>query len=202
MRIGIAATLVLVACGGSVAQTQAPDSGATSIPEMQPDSGTTTVVACDASAPSPLRALTWQWNGGDVAWQDESWITPTDPTGAPRPSYSHSRSYPNGGSPPMACEAVLDPCDALMVRIETDLASADVAAAIAHAPVLYGNDPRPVDGALLDIRVEGHLIEVGSCSSNGCPEIPAGVKRLADDLVALDARELAIGQCGQAFHGK
>ncbi len=67
------------------------------------------------------------------------------------------------------------------------LQSDDVQQAVAAAPVVYGNDPRLVDGSVFEILIGDSVVDVGGpCSSANCVEIPAGVQELADALRRLE----------------
>jgi hypothetical protein len=53
--------------------------------------------------------------------------------------------------------------------------------------VLYGTDPRPVDGAVLQVEIDGRRIEIGGpCAGTaGCLPIPSGVAALGLELTAI-----------------
>ena len=64
------------------------------------------------------------------------------------------------------------------------VSDADVQAALEGPSVVYGGDPRPVDGFVLSIEIDGASILVGM-PCEGCTEIPAGVAALKAALEAL-----------------
>jgi hypothetical protein len=85
------------------------------------------------------------------------------------------------------------PRDALITvdDINALIAADDVQEAMAHAPIVFGVDSRPVDGVLLRIEIDGAIIDVGQpcASSPTCSATPAGVTALADALDALFAQQ-------------
>jgi hypothetical protein len=91
-----------------------------------------------------------------------------------------------------SCSAQLERCprDAAVgvSDLNAVLAHADVKAAMASAPVLYGSDPRAFDGSVLQVRIDGKLIEIGDAcgSSTGCTPPPAGVVALQTVLRNID----------------
>jgi len=78
--------------------------------------------------------------------------------------------------------------------------NADVRAAIAAAPVLYGNDPRPADGQVMRIEIGSAIIEVGgACRAVDCKPVPAGVSSLAEMLKAVTKQQLSRSPCNMTF---
>jgi len=137
-------------------------------------------------------ALSWGPNGGFVAWQDTSSLTPCRTYQRTRTSYISDR-------PDLKCTAEL-PCNDAAIGpedIQRLLAHADVQAALKAAPVLYGGDPRPVDGTVLRIDIGGKIIDVGSACSTlaGCRAIPAGVEALRRALLSIDETGLRQPSC-------
>jgi len=140
--------------------------------------------------------LTWGRVGGHVVSLASSSLGPCA-------VYSHEQG-PLDGPPTDTCtqglavacaEDGLGPDDVL-----TALSDSDVVAAIAAAPVLYGTDPRPYDGQLLEVTIGDAVIQVGDeCMEQGCTSIPPGVQALADLLLALDEQELASTPCANVF---
>ncbi len=159
-------------------------------------------VADDAGVPNCngcVGALVvWNMDGGMVAYTESSSVTPCR-------QYTHSRDPVGGAGPSLVCTQELEDCGAADLdvgELEAVLANHDVLAALNESPVLYGNDTRPVDGAVLQIRVGDKLIEVGAdCPDGGagCVPIPAGVNALATLLRDLDTQELARGNCAGVF---
>src|SRR6185503_15065230 len=90
-------------------------------------------------------ALLWGNDGGRVATRDSSVVDCA--------VYRHVReNFSSPSSPPLRCEKMLACSGASGVSMESvvrALAHADVTAAFAQAPVLYGRDMRPVDGQVL-----------------------------------------------------
>jgi hypothetical protein len=84
-------------------------------------------------------------------------------------------------------------------QIKTDLAQADVQAALAQAtPPIYGGDARPVDGTIFQfLRDDGRgFLAGGPCGgAASCVDVPAGIAALVADLRALDARQLMDPAC-------
>jgi hypothetical protein len=65
---------------------------------------------------------------------------------------------------------------------------------------LYGSDPRPVDGTVYSIALDdGRTLLVGTqCASpamSSCRYIPAGLVRLAEDLMSLATAMVADPAC-------
>ncbi len=126
---------------------------------------------------------------------------------APCATYSHERQGDAPSGPVVSCTQELATCDAGTIgadAVVAALADPDVRAAIAAAPVVYGTDPRPVDGTVFRIEVGSAVIDVGEeCPGGpacGTRTIPAGVRALADLLSRLDTQELARGQCKDVFN--
>ncbi len=142
--------------------------------------------------------LGWGWDGGFVAYVERSAI-------APCRTYTRDRTSPSGGAPLKTCTRELLPCgagDAIDIGdVRAALANADVVAAFAGAPVLYGTDPRAFDGSVFRVELGGKVIEVGyDCGGTaGCKPAPPGVKSLVALLKALDTAQLALSPCKEAF---
>ncbi|HEY6560818.1 MAG TPA: hypothetical protein VI072_26255 [Polyangiaceae bacterium] len=141
-------------------------------------------------------ALSWGHNGGLVAWQDASALTPCR-------TYRRTRTQYRSDLPDVSCTTEL-PCTdggAGPEHIQRLLAHADVQAALKAAPVLYGRDMRPVDGTVFRIDVGGRIIDIGTaCSSaGGCRAIPAGVEALRRALESIDALGLRQRECSSLF---
>lgn len=190
--------LLLTGCGASV--TEATDAGAdgtadstadgqsdVSPPDAQSDVAADTLCTClDAS-------LSWGADGGLVAYYDRSELTACN-------DYTRRRFEPGGTTVKLTCVTTLRNCsgdytdadDTWSVHdVNSRLAHADVKAALAAAPVLYGKDPRAYDGSVFQLKVGGKTIEVGeACDTTpGCKPIPAGIAAMRDLLVDLDAKK-------------
>ncbi len=120
--------------------------------------------------------LGWWRDGGLVAYHSQSRV-------------SSCASYTfNGPNPTTFCSSTLDGCGARLGvdDLNVALARPGVQAALVAAPVLYGGDPRPIDGQVAHIEVDGKVIEVGSpCDSDPNCQIPEDVdrfRRLLDEL--------------------
>jgi len=99
-----------------------------------------------------------------------------------------------------ACKQELDCASAISASdVNVAVAHPDVQRAIAAGHVLYGEDPRPVDGQVMAIDI-GARIEIGPpCRTPTCNPIPAGVDALGNLLTALTKQELALGYCRMTF---
>jgi hypothetical protein len=142
--------------------------------------------------------LGWAYNGGLVAYTSASSLAECG-------LYTYGRT-PAGGGTTVFCSDTIGGCGAPSIAIEDverALADPDVVAALSATPGLYGSDPRPCDGAVLDILEVG-----GDCPASGgggcglpgaCRPVPMGVRRLASLVVAIDAQELAAPACKSVF---
>ena len=161
--------------------------------------------ACANACESPStcgcidETISWGNVGGLVAYVDRSEVVPCA-------TYNHRRDPTFTDPISIECSQELMACPSGRLGLSdllATLAHADVAAARAAAPVLYGRDLRPVDGTVFQIVIGADVIEVGAdCTgAPGCVAIPDGVTALVELLRALDAQELGMGECGQAFGG-
>jgi hypothetical protein len=153
----------------------------------------------DAGAPCCLGStVAWYPDGGRVAYVDKSSI-------APCKTYEHHRETSGPGPMGAKCTNELLACgagDAIDTGdVRAALNHADVTAALAAAPVVYGKDPRPYDGQVFRITIGEKVIDVGDeCGDTvGCKAIPAGVKALATMLKAVDTAQLAKAPCAGTF---
>lgn len=176
-------------CGGPVIQSGCCACPSPSFDDIvcRQDSGT-----CGCAS----TALSWGRNGGLVAWQDASSLTPCR-------TYRRTRTQYRSDLPDVTCTTEL-PCTSGVVgpeQIQRLLANADVQAALKAAPVLYGRDMRPVDGTVFRIDVGGRIIDIGlTCTSSpSCRAIPAGVEALRRALVSIDGVGLAQPACVNSF---
>lgn len=187
--------LLFAACSGSTTTDASVDSGTDS-----PDTG---LDASDTGTDAPVDAGTdalaidtgtdagecprncirdviyWRWNGGLSATEN---------------SYEVSecarvlRTTTNliSGDSTICIEYVEQTQCSLVDPVVDLLSDPDVVAAREAAPILYGSDPRPMDGAVFVIDFGDALIEVGGdCSDPGCLEVPGGVAALQDALILL-----------------
>lgn len=129
--------------------------------------------------------VTWRADGGLVFNVPMSFAEPCS-------TFRHELR-PLGGEAAESCTAPLPSgCDAALgVRdINQALQHRDVRAALQAAPVLYGGDPRALDGHVQHIEVDGKVIEIGtSCDDPECA-IPPGVASFGYILGVIQKREL------------
>ena len=136
----------------------------------------------------------WGMDGGHVAYHYTSGLEICS-------TFIHQRDSVVQ-DPPLSCQQQLGVCGSGIGAgdVTRAMAHADVQAAIAAAPVIYGEDTRPVDGAVLRIQIQSAVIEVGTpCRAAGCKPIPAGVDALATLLQALTKQELGRAPCSSIF---
>jgi hypothetical protein len=143
-----------------------------------------------------IEAITWGNDGGRVTYVDRSTLSPCD-------TFSHQRD-PAGTDPPtLMCSQDLGTCTSTVSAREINVAleQADVRAALAAAPILFGRDPRPVDGVVFRVTVGAAVVEIGEACNGaaGCREIPQTVAALGIRLRALTSQEIARGSCRNTF---
>jgi hypothetical protein len=191
--IPLALSLFFVACSSSSSSGDFTDGGTDGTFDTQSD------VASDACTDCLGAQLTWGSNGGLTAYDDSSAISPCN-------AYVHSRVHHNvdvGGT--QSCTTVVAACGVTgvvgLTQIENALADADVVAALASAPVLFGRDTRPADGQVFQITYGGRTISVGlDCDETGpCTPVPAGIKAFETILQNLDIQELSKDSCVAVF---
>lgn len=165
--------------------------------------GAAAVSGDDAGVPacSPCidGSVSWGDVGGLVVYSDRSTLDGCN-------TYHRTRTPAGRGTAEMlACERSL-PCMGSGLHGVSDVLQAlqntDVQAALAQGHVLFGSDPRPVDGTVLDIVARADTaIDVGSpCSGGGsCAAIPPGVSALAALLRAIDDDQLHLDPCRSMF---
>jgi hypothetical protein len=145
--------------------------------------------------------LTFGYDGGNALWRD---VNRLDPSGLLTITRTMSgRGGGDGGS--TSCSRALPACGTAgavtAATIAADLADADVKAGFAAASTpFYGADQRPVDGPAYSIaQADGHSFLVGApCSSSSgstCRAIPAGMRRLVDDLMSAASAALDASVC-------
>jgi hypothetical protein len=140
--------------------------------------------------------------GGKVIYSDASSIMACRTFTLVRTDHSGG----GGGSTEMCSNEV--PCLGDATTIDDVLGAlghADVAAAFAAAPILYGEDSRPVDGTVFRVSAGGKEFLVGdACGSGGgiggmCIPIPEGVQALVTLLRALEAERRMDAPCSTVF---
>jgi hypothetical protein len=135
-----------------------------------------------------------------VAWGLDGGLVPFRETNALENCATFTHERTTGRRPPVTCRQDLDSCSSDVAAVAALLLRPDILMVKALAPVLYGEDTRPVDGQVLRIDIGGAMIEVGEpCQSAACKPIPESIATLGAALRALSKRELARGSCGEAF---
>jgi hypothetical protein len=137
----------------------------------------------------------WGMNGGHVAYQDSSALEVCN-------LFVHTRAPVSQDPPAVSCEQQISNCAGALGPgdVMRAIAHADVKTAIAAAPVLFGEDPRAFDGAVLRIQIGTAVIEVGNpCKVASCKPIPAGVSALASMLQSMTKQELSRSPCCAIF---
>lgn len=172
-------------CGGPVLQ-----SGCCPCP-----SGTFDSIACpiDAGTPSCACAVTtvsWGMDGGLAAYVDSSSLVPCN-------TYVHERTTYQNATTACKLELTCNPGQISAQTINQLLAAPDVVAALKKAPIVYGIDPRPVDGQLFRVTVGSRTLYVGMpCNgAANCLPIPSGVAALVKGLQTLDQQALSRPEC-------
>jgi hypothetical protein len=131
------------------------------------------------AAPSPVAScdcvpvsLSWWREGGAVMSSTSSSVT----------SCNQYKFDEHAKPPALHCASTLDGCGERLGidDLNAALAHPDVVAALAASPVVYGSDPRPIDGQVDHIEIGDRVIEVG----NDCGDTPDC--SLPDGIVALD----------------
>lgn len=148
---------------------------------------------CDTCLDSALR---WTFVGGRSSQQASSLVTPCA-------AYQYTLTFlPDGSSRSCSNEV---PCSSsgqvAMPRLRAALDDPVVAAAFAGAPMLYGRDPRPMDGQVFEIELGGRTITLGdACAgASGCTAIPAELDTLRTLLRTLEGERLGHVDCRVAF---
>ena len=144
------------------------------------------------------RQIGWGMVGGFVISHERSALEVCD-------RFLHRRLPVSSNSPALSCEQFIVSCSAVIGPgdVTRAIEHADVRAAIAAAPVLYGNDSRPVDGSVLRVEIGSAVIEVGGdCFTPDCRSVPPGVSALAELLKAVTKQQLAQPPCSMTFPPK
>jgi hypothetical protein len=138
--------------------------------------------------------LTWGLDGGLMSYRDRSELRTCA-------RYTHSR-MPEGEPTvdPISCQRDLVACNAVASTsaVNSALSKPDVASALRESPVLYGTDPRGMDGTVFQLEFGTRVIEVGgSCEGAGpnCIPPPPGVQALVDLLRTIDEQMLSTEEC-------
>jgi hypothetical protein len=187
----------LGACG-SVVATADHDAGVTEAGTLgSPEASDGAVDVTKSSQLCPVcidPAVAWEWNGGRQAFSESSLLSTCA-------TYTHSRSplREDGGtqqcSEELVCSDAGDAGPADIDSVVSAVGHPDVQAAFAASTPHYGGDPRPCDGGLMRIRLGAKSIDVGPECGQGClPQptcvpVPAGLRRLAEVLAAVDQHE-------------
>jgi hypothetical protein len=154
-------------------------------------------------APTLSTTVRFGRDGGLVPFVDRNVIAP------PASFRIERRSGGSMGTVSAMCETTLPGCNtADMVdvgELNAALAARDVQSALGFArgmpmmEALYGTDPRPMDGTVFVIEVDGARLLVGApCRVGmmaGCLATPVGVQRLVDVLTALRDQEVLRPAC-------
>lgn len=162
---------------------ESPDAPA----ETTPDT-----TASDAGACTFSTTYSFWDDGGLRAYSDESTLTPAR-------THSMERTAYFGSDGKRSCSRVVACTSGTAVTvpaIEAAIAHADVQAALAKpAGMLYGGDPRPVDGTVWVFkRADGRSFMVGSGN------VPAGLAALEALLRKLTNETLATTECAALTH--
>lgn len=164
------------------------------------DSPLTDMPASDVAC-TPMLSTTVRFglDGGKVAYVDTFTLAPPLAFSAERRSGTMATAM---------CATTIPSCgsgDVNVGVINAAVAARDVQNALNFArgmpmmEALYGTDPRPVDGTVFSITIDGARLLVGSpCRDGmmaGCLAVPVGVQRLVDVLTALRDQELLRDAC-------
>jgi hypothetical protein len=183
MRGGLlaAATALALAggCSGATARSPHPNEmggsdNAGGAPNHGP-AGSPAVVDCDC-----VDATVGWWRDGGLV--PSRWQSRVEPCA----TYLYVNS--ELGEP---CGSTLQGCGGAVGidDLNTALSHPDVKQAFTRAPVLYGADPRPLDGQVDHIEVADQVIEIGEdCGKPEC-EVPEGVAELGRVLERLQLQE-------------
>lgn len=157
--------------------------------------GTGGTSVTDGGCGCVTRPVRWGSNGGRVAFTDASTLDVCR-------TFLHERTPTSPSPPVISCKQELGTCAGVgsASDVAQAIADADVQAAIRAAPVVYGEDTRPVDGAVFRIQIGDALIEVGTrCASTACKPVPPGVDILVSLLQTITKQELSRSPCKDAF---
>ena len=140
------------------------------------------------------QTLTWNQDGGFVAYRETNTLEPCRSFTLVREPVSTDPPSQMCTDPMESCEGLVNPAD-----IQAALGHADVVAALAAAPILYGRDTRPVDGQVFQIHIVDRVIEIGmDCNGAAdCIDEPAGVLTLRTYLQTLASQIRARPPCSE-----
>ena len=210
--LGVCSLLPLVvlssACSGSTTPDAATDAGIDA-PDAARDAGADARSdgGADAEADASVDArpdagecpincvrdvVTWRWDGGLAATENRYELsecarvvrTTTD-------LFTGESTY---------CLEHVDLTQCTLVDPIVDLLrDPDVVTAREAAPILYGADERPSDGAVFAITLDGALIELGGeCrGASGCTEVPTGLAALQDALRLMQTQVDDSASCAE-----
>ena len=178
-------------CGGATRTNPdgAPERATAGEPATETAGGTGPVAAPAAGAPPAQGGTAEVAEGCDCVAADLAWWREGDTSLLSRSQVSDCTSYgfregPVGEGAFTACHSQLEGCGPAFGVDDINLALAhpDVLAALAHAPTLFGSDPRP-NGGVDHIEVGGQVIEIGrACPDEPSCQVPAGVYELGQLL--------------------
>jgi hypothetical protein len=154
---------------------------------------TDSAVVCDGICPPCVPDIAWGPDGGFVAYVDQSAITSCT-------TYTHARV--SGSNTLLSCSQPIDNTTCVTGAITAVLGDSDMVAALAASPVLYGADPRPVDGQVFRLTVDGKTIDVGGdcpAGASTCRPIPPGVKAAVDFFQSLERAQMTQRSCKSTF---
>lgn len=211
MRALFLLLLICVACSGSTSPDASTDAGTDAVSDSStdaaPDAPTDAPAdATDGATDAPLvdagecpincirTVLYWRWDGGLAATRNRYEVSECARV------VRTTEDLLSGGST-LCIEHVDQSACELVDPVERALRDSDVEAARAAAPILYGVDSRPADGAVFVIDFGDAVIEVGGecMGSAGCTEIPAGVGALRDALMAMQTHVDGSSGCETAL---
>jgi hypothetical protein len=147
--------------------------------------------------------LTFGYEGGEPLYSDVNRLTAS--------TFTITRNYAawigRAGATTATCSPGLPACGVAgavtVATINADLSDPGVQSlwTLPQNPVpLFGDDPRPMDGTVLSIALDGgqKVLVGGQCASpamSSCRSIPAGLVRLKEDLQQLATAMLADPAC-------
>ncbi len=208
--IKIALGLALAACGSAATTddiSNLHDADAAVTSEASSSSADVDVDVAVEARPAPvdggtcvdcfvLYDLHWGMDGGNAPYVDTSRLAPCH-------SYTRQRSGSGRVDAGAAmCMAQVAGCPAgTITDIDDLMGDPDVTRSL-QAHLLYGGDPRPVDGQVFRFGVGNDYVDVGSpcgVGAAGCVDAPASVAQLVELLREIDRVELAAEPCKSVF---
>jgi len=151
------------------------------------------------------------WTGGLFAYSDRGWLLP----GATGGDYLLTRAYASRGTGTTdvtaTCWAPLpkcgDPAAIDIGDIIADLSDPTVQKVVSStdpSSLVFGVDPRPIDGRIFSLRRgSGPELLIGApCNgASGCVEIPPALAKLEQDLLELNQQQLVSPRCAAIVTG-